>query len=153
MTATIGAPAEAGGGGVAAAVAHSIEAVVAPPAPLIVPANRGFTDAQRDEIEKMRPEIHKKIRDSLLPANTPLNAKVLSLAACDDNEVAADGPNHGKFTQALLDVFTTGGFENYQEFIDKINAKVNSPIQHPTLRPRTPDESFVKQQPFTLSPP
>ena len=145
--------AEATGAGVAVAVeAHAEIATGVAASPQIVsPAVRGLTDAQLANIETLRPEIHQKIRDSLKPANTPLNAKVLSLAACQDNEDAADGPDHGKFTQALLDIWNGGAFKkDYRVFIDQINAKVNSASQHPTLRPQPPDELFVTQRPFTV---
>jgi len=153
MNMSIDAPANAGGGGsVAVAVEpHIFESVVDVSA--VVPAGgRGFTDEQRRNIENSNPALHQKIRDSLLPANTPLNAKVLSLAACQDNESAADGPNHGKFTQALLDIFDGGAFSTYQEFMNLIQTRIGSltQAQHPALRPQVPDALFVNEQPFTI---
>ena len=148
------APANAGGGGSGVALtleSHVLEAVV-DVSPVVPAGARGFTDDQRRNIENLNPVLHQKIRDSLLPANTPLNARVLSLAACQDNESAADGPNHGKFTQALLDIFDGGAFSNYTEFMDLIETRMSSmtQTQHPALRPHPPDNLFVSEQPFTV---
>lgn len=152
----LGAPATVGGGGVAVAVENrpEDEAFVNLPSVIVGKGVRGFSGRQRRAIETLRPEIHQRIRDSLLPADTPLNAKVLSLAACQDNEDARDGPNHGVFTQALLDIWNGGAFtQDYDAFIKQINNRVNSATQHPGLRPRVADEKFVKQRPFTIPPP
>lgn len=59
--------------------------------------------------------FYNELRATLRPAS-PLQCSVLHLAACQDSLPTPDGPTHGVFTQALLDVLG-GGFDGtYEEF-------------------------------------
>lgn len=114
---------------------------------------RGFTDAERERFERARPKIHERLRKELLSGEAAkVKASLLSLAACRDNEEALDGPNHGAFTQALLDVWNEESFNgNYDDFIGQIRAKIPEPSQQrPIRRPPVVESSFLQQRPFTI---
>jgi hypothetical protein len=63
-----------------------------------------------------------EIRKSLnsCRAQPPTEATILLLAACKADQEAIDGPNHGAFTERLLEVYRTGSFTNYREFFGLI---------------------------------
>lgn len=88
------------------------------------------------------------------PLSTPIQASVLNLGACKDDQYAQDGAEHGAFTGALLKVWNGGTFAgDYRAFRDAINAEIDSPSQTPQLFEklvRVPD--FAKDVPFTLNP-
>jgi hypothetical protein len=54
-----------------------------------------------------------------------LAARVVLLAACQDTEVAYDGPGNGAFTNALLTVWAAGTFDGtYRDFVSAIRARL-----------------------------
>lgn len=54
-----------------------------------------------------------------------LSARAVLLTACQDNEVAYDGPGNGAFTAALLAVWASGRFDGtYREFVSAIRARL-----------------------------
>jgi hypothetical protein len=54
-----------------------------------------------------------------------LAARVVLFAACQDNQVAYDGPGNGAFTAALLTVWNGGRFDgSYPEFLSAIRARL-----------------------------
>lgn len=60
----------------------------------------------------------------LAASNTLPHARVLLLAACADDQEAADGTPHGVFTQALLDVWNNGAFSGtYSELLSAISRR------------------------------
>jgi metacaspase-1 len=75
---------------------------------------------------------YRQILDAL-PAPLTINAMVLSLAACQDQERAADGP-HGAFTAAIKEVWNHGSFAGtHKELMKKVKNLVTGryPAQHP----------------------
>ena len=130
--------------------------LVAQRVPAIGKCDRAYSEADRERIlEKMNPELLEKLKGKPEPT-PPLEAILLTLAACSDFQLARDGAEHGVFTQALIDVWDNGGFNgpdaNYRNFIKQIRDKVVpiSPQQIPILRPISVDPNFVKQRPFTI---
>jgi hypothetical protein len=81
---------------------------------------------------------------------------VILMAACQDNQVAADGADNGLFTQNLKDVWNDGGFEgNYAMFVSTIAERMPH-TQTPNYFPfGHEDHEFESEQPFSLgaSPP
>lgn len=166
-------PMAVGGGGVAgvsvgkATVSRRDPGLTDPPLvvqriPAIGKCDRAFSLADRERILEASPDIHKDMINRRKPLG-PLNAKLLTLGACKDLELARDGADHGVFTRALLDVWNNGAFvpdpafgpdADYKNFISQIRKKVlvTSPQQNPILRPLVIDQNFVKQRPFTIVP-
>jgi metacaspase-1 len=76
---------------------------------------------------------YESILSSLPSQTTEIVAQVLSLAACHDQERAADGP-HGAFTQAIKEVWDGGNFVGtHHELMTAVKALVTAryPAQHP----------------------
>jgi len=88
--------------------------------------DRNALDTHVDEHRKDYRKLDERFRreGSLKEA---ILADIVVLSACDDNELAADGPDHGVFTGCMLKVLQHGGepegtpFKGtYKELIDKI---------------------------------
>ncbi|MFF3455191.1 caspase domain-containing protein [Streptomyces sp. NPDC002730] len=78
-------------------------------------------------------------------------ASGLLISACQDNQVASDGPVNGKFTEVLLRVWDNGSFSGgYRAFHRDILRRMPAD-QSPNfyLAGRAGDE-FVEQRPFTV---
>ena len=88
------------------------------------------------------------------PLSTPVQASVLNLGACKDEQYAMDGPQHGAFTGALLHIWDEGRFlGDYRDFRNAIDARIGSPSQTPQLFERLVREpDFVGDRPFTILP-
>ncbi|MFB7862839.1 caspase family protein [Streptomyces sp. NPDC056069] len=76
---------------------------------------------------------------------------VILVSACQDNQVAADGDVNGAFTEALLAVWSDGGFHgDYRTFHRAIQRRL-PPSQSPNLYTTgSPTEAFLAQRPFTV---
>lgn len=88
------------------------------------------------------------------PLSTPIQASVLNLGACRDEQFAQDGAEHGAFTGALLEVWNNGAFKgDYRAFCNAINVEIGSPSQTPQVFDRLlKSPRFVDDVPFTLNP-
>ena len=73
---------------------------------------------------------------------------VLVLSACQDNELAHDGPDHGKFTEAMLRVLgkdMRGFTGSYKELVEKIHfAIANEQRPQATLLGPNADKASYK---------
>ncbi len=80
-----------------------------------------------------------------------INANVLLLASCRDNQESLDGPFNSVFTEQLLNVWNTGSFiGTYQTFIDEISRSTPS-TQIPQLKGAgIPNIIFLNSQPFKI---
>lgn len=116
--------------------------------------NRGITAKQRAGVRKGNPELHKMMDEEMLSIEgDQLKARLLTLAACKDNEFAKDGEVNGAFTARLLEVWNSGEFSNYKDFMEEIGKTFNGPdsLQHPTIQTGDADEEFINQKPFTIA--
>lgn len=80
-----------------------------------------------------------------------INASVLLLASCRDDQESLDGSFNSVFTEQLLNVWNNGSFNGtYQTFIDEIS-KFTPLTQIPQLKGAgTPDKIFLNSQPFKI---
>lgn len=89
-----------------------------------------------------------------LPANPTINASVILLAACLDDETTPDGNPRGPFTQALLDSLRDQNPPmNYDELIADITSRLRRAglAQTPFISPAgQPNPAFRGQRPFTI---
>lgn len=86
---------------------------------------------------------------SVVPVRASIEANVLLLAACQDNELTQDGDPLTVFTAALLRVVNDQNPQNYPDLIQKISALVGPQI--PALTPvPPPSQAFINQVPFTI---
>jgi hypothetical protein len=101
-------------------------------------------------------EAHKADYDAIqakVPAfdKSPLEASVLLISGCQDNQTSADGDRNGLFTQTLLEIWDEGKFRgSYRSFAKNIVKKM-PPWQVPNFfSTGAPSREFERQQPFTI---
>ncbi|WP_146347174.1 D-Ala-D-Ala carboxypeptidase family metallohydrolase [Phaeobacter marinintestinus] len=108
-------------------------------------------DAYRDASRS-----YSAIKESVMmaPLTSPVKASVLSLGACKDSQFATDGPDHGAFTGALLEIWNDGQFVgDYRAFRAAIDARIGRGTQTPQLFEklhRAPN--FIGDIPFSINP-
>jgi metacaspase-1 len=95
-----------------------------------------------DSIQRMVP---RNVRDAI-------QASVLLISGCQDNQFSADGNGHGLFTQRLLEVWDNGAFSGgyrklHQEILDLMPSEQTP--NYMVLGAKNP--SFEAQMPFTLT--
>lgn len=83
--------------------------------------------------------------------NSTVNASILLISGCQDNQLSADGDRNGLFTQTLLKVWNAGHYRgNYRLFHRKIQ-QLMPPWQSPNLfLTGASDLRFPAQRPFTI---
>ncbi|MEU2234963.1 caspase family protein [Streptomyces vietnamensis] len=75
----------------------------------------------------------------------------LLVSACQDNQVAADGPVNGAFTEALLRVWDGGAFRGGYRTFHRAIQRLLPPTQSPNLyMSGAPSPDFLDQRPFTI---
>jgi len=81
-----------------------------------------------------------------------MNATILLISGCQDNQLSNDGDNNGLFTGTLLTVWNDGGFSgNYRAFQQAIVDQMPS-TQTPNYSViGTPNLDFEAQSPFTVN--
>lgn len=112
-----------------------------------MPRLRELADTERKKELAAFPEVYDA---QLAPPAKVINCTRIFLSACLDNQKAADGPEHGAFTEVLLRVWDEGAFSgDYQQLIDQIKEPFKNTRQTPDLKPfGSPD--FTTQRPFTI---
>src|SRR5439155_2477505 len=80
-----------------------------------------------------------------------VNASVLLVSGCQDNQTSADGDKNGLFTQNLLEVWDSGSFTgSHKQFHSAILNKM-PPTQTPNYYTVGADNTdFEAQRPFTI---
>lgn len=103
------------------------------------------------KIYKANRKMYDKIQAETKPrAAVRISASVIFISACQDHQVASDGPTNGLFTATLKKVWNNGKFSgDYRRFRDMIAAKM-PPYQLPGYSEfgRSLDK-FRDQTPFT----
>ncbi len=80
-----------------------------------------------------------------------LNATVLLLSGCQDNQLSQDGPRNGLFTGTLKKVWNGGKFKgNYRKFRDSIVAKMPATQTPNYFVIGASNPAFEAQKPFTI---
>jgi hypothetical protein len=93
------------------------------------------------------------IRHSIvIPETNSIQASVLSISACEDTELAADGKPHGLFTGTLKTLWRYGKFKGSHENLwERISSRLAHKPQHPAWQyAGTLDPQFWHQPAFTL---
>lgn len=105
--------------------------------------------AQRDARE--RADLYRQVQDAV-PSSDKIDveASVLLMSGCQDNQVSLDGERNGLFTAKLLEVWDGGAFQgSYRQLTTQILARM-PPSQSPRLFPTgRRDDAFMKSRPFT----
>jgi hypothetical protein len=98
---------------------------------------------------------HQSLYDALLLETTPgtIQASVIHLSACRDDQTALDGERNGAFTEALVAIYDWPFKGTYQQFYNCIARKMadDGRVQVPTFnRDGAHSAAFLLQQPFTV---
>lgn len=111
------------------------------------PVTRQISEEAREQEITHFKKFYKK---QLNVAAQPIVTTRLFLSACNDNEEAADGEEHGAFTKALLDVWDQGGFKgSYKELMEAIQQQFVNTAQTPSLT-QIGDPDFSSEAAFTI---
>lgn len=89
-----------------------------------------------------------------IPSNSrdQVVASVIQLAACQDQQLSADGPSNGLFTGKLKEVWNNGNFEGDHSGFCKMITRLLPATETPALVCFGADVSqFEKQKPFTIN--
>ena len=127
------------------------------------PAVRAMPLSVEDRVWRANEAVYREasksysaLKESVMtaPLSSPIQASVLNLGACHDDQFAMDGAQNGAFTGALLEIWRNGSFTgSYQAFRDAIDSQINSSSQTPQLfdkLQRVP--LFASDRPFTIMP-
>ncbi|AQW48163.1 caspase family protein [Streptomyces violaceusniger] len=80
-----------------------------------------------------------------------IDASVLQISGCQDNQTSADGIVNGLFTAALLKVWRGGAFAGSYRGLHREIVKRMPPDQTPHLfQAGAPNSAFARQRPFTI---
>lgn len=80
-----------------------------------------------------------------------VQASVLLISGCQDNQLSADGDRNGLFTQRLLEVWNNGAFRgNYSQFHSAIVSRMPSDQTPNLVRVGTANAAFEAEKPFTV---
>ena len=81
-----------------------------------------------------------------------IDASVILISGCQDNQLSADGVSNGLFTQRLKEVWRDGSFQgDYSAFHKAIAARMPSTQSPNYFTVGAADTSFIKQRPFTVT--
>jgi hypothetical protein len=99
----------------------------------------------RDEYDQIQ-------KDNPTGDKTPVNASVILISGCQDNQTSMDGVNNGLFTGTLLKVWNNDQFKGgYRTFCRRI-VRLMPPIQTPNFfTVGAQNKTFEQQTPFAIS--
>lgn len=84
--------------------------------------------------------------------DTNIQAAVLLISGCQDNQLSADGDGNGLFTETLLKVWSDGGFSgDYRAFHKAILDQMPSTQSPNYFTTGASNPTFEAQRPFTLT--
>ncbi len=84
------------------------------------------------------------------PKGVDLPASLILISGCQDNQLSQDGDRNGLFTENLLNVWSSGGFQgDYHSFWQRILANM-PPTQQPNYYTLGDVSAFASERPFTI---
>jgi hypothetical protein len=114
---------------------------------------RGLNPAIAEKVFLDNIEDYKGIKFALLREKPrTINASVLLISGCQDNQLSSDGIDNGLFTAELLRAWANGAFKgNYPSFHNKIRSSMPA-IQTPNYyKVGAVDPRFEEEKPFTIN--
>lgn len=100
---------------------------------------------------------HKAVYDAIQARTlaydeTPIDASVLLISGCQDNQLSADGQQNGAFTAALLSAWDGGSFQgNYRQFWKRIQEQLPREQSPNYFTAGSANRAFEGQRPFTIA--
>jgi len=116
------------------------------PRPRAMPRSVGI------EVEKANSALYRSIQKNTRGTEkTKVNASVLLISGCMDNQTSMDGDNNGAFTGTLKQVWNDGKFTgNYRKLRDKIVSLLPSTQTPNYYCVGTVNATYEAQKPFTI---
>ncbi|WP_175407292.1 caspase family protein [Streptomyces sp. TRM64462] len=119
----------------------------------LMPVARQGAVYQRDKafFQELQRELRAEAGPGARAGGGRREADALLISACQDNQLASDGPVNGKFTETLLDVWNKGAFRGGHRAFHRAIVRRMPASQSPNLYVAgRPDAAFVAQRPFTV---
>ncbi|MGW8884175.1 caspase family protein [Streptomyces sp. NPDC055749] len=119
---------------------------------LIEDASRLMPVLKQHEIYERDKDFFQEIQRGLGAAKPRENGtSALLISACQDNQLASDGPVNGKFTEILLKVWDNGEFRGGHRAFHRNILRRMPATQSPNLHVAgSPGDQFLDQRPFTV---
>jgi hypothetical protein len=104
------------------------------------------------KVQKAHAKLYRKIQNEHRAAeNTKINASVLLISGCMDNQTSLDGERNGLFTGTLKKVWNGGKFRGgYRKLRDGIVAKMPATQTPNYFVVGAPNPAFEAQRPWTI---
>ena len=118
----------------------------------IGPRPRGMPRSVGIEVEKANSALYKSIQDNNRGAEKiKVNASVLLISGCMDNQTSMDGDKNGAFTGTLKQVWNDGRFAgNYRKLRDKIVSLMPSTQTPNYYFVGDANSAYEAQKPFSI---
>jgi metacaspase-1 len=106
-------------------------------------------------VEEKTYSVNKELYDGLQRNNPDgdkvvVNASVLLISGCQDNQLSSDGAKNGLFTEKFLQVWKAGAFRTHRGFYRKVAEKM-PPVQSPNYyKVGASNAKFERQSPLTI---
>lgn len=122
-----------------------------PPAPVL----RGVPDAVQKKVLTEHGQLYRDIRRRTgRVSRGDIQACVLLISGCQDNQQSMDGTANGLFTEKLLQVWEGGAFSGDHARFHRRILDLMPPVQSPNyLVTGAADPAFEAQEPFTVDTP
>jgi metacaspase-1 len=116
------------------------------------PRIRAMPTAVARKVQKAHAKLYKRIQDEHPAAeSTKINASVLLISGCMDNQTSRDGARNGLFTGTLKKVWNGGKFEGgYRKLRDTIVSKMPSDQTPNYYFVGVANPKFEAQKPWTI---
>jgi len=113
---------------------------------------RALPEKVRDATYSQNKKLYDRIQKTFQSGDkVAVNASILLISGCQDNQLSSDGARNGLFTQTLLKTWNKGKYKGrYRKFHQDIGLKM-PPWQSPNFyRAGVRDARFEAQTPFTV---
>lgn len=117
-----------------------------------IPVVRTMEPAIRDQVYEANKDLYEGIKvANPLGDDVEVAASVILISGCQDNQVSLDGPEHGLFTGAVLEVWNGGKFKrSLKTFHKKVQSRISF-FQSPNyFKVGQNNKAFERQRPFTI---
>jgi metacaspase-1 len=116
------------------------------------PRVRSVPEELRTPIYEDSRDTYDAIQQSVPPGDkAEVDAQVILISGCQDNQESLDGSRNGLFTAKLLETWKQGGFRGYRSFARKIKSKL-PPTQSPNyFKTGHVKPEFEREQPLTIA--
>jgi hypothetical protein len=115
------------------------------------PRVRSVPEELRGAIYQDNRAAYDEVQERVAPGDdAEIEAQVILISGCQDNQQSLDGARNGLFTAKLLETWRSGQFKGYRSFARKIKSKL-PPTQSPNYFKTGPvSRVFESERPLTI---